>query len=318
MIARRTLGTAIAEARARLAAAGIAAAGLDARLLAAHVLGCEVSVLIGHPERPIDPAAAARFEAAVGRRLAHEPLAYILGEKEFWSLPLRVTRDTLIPRPETETMVEAALAWCRQGGVATRIVDLGTGSGCLLLALLAELPAAWGVGVDRSEPALAVARDNAERFGVADRASFVCADWGTALAGEFDLIVCNPPYIADVEWSELAPDIREFEPPRALRAGADGLAAYRAILTDLPRLVASNGAAFIEIGGPSAHAVSRLAAGAGMKCAATVTDLAGRPRCLQVHVAAPRDAKFFLEPNRFRSSLADVGEHATNCASRRR
>ena len=293
MIARRTLGTATAEARARLAAAGIAAAGLDARLLAAHVLGCEVSVLIGHPERPIDPAAAARFEAAVGRRLAHEPLAYILGEKEFWSLPLRVTRDTLIPRPETEIMVEAALAWCRQGGVATRIVDLGTGSGCLLLALLAELPAAWGVGVDRSEPALAVARDNAERLGVADRASFVCADWGTALAGEFDLIVCNPPYIADVEWSELAPDIREFEPPRALRAGADGLAAYRAILTDLPRLVASNGAAFIEIGGPSAHAVSRLAAGAGMQCAATVTDLAGRSRCLRVHVAAP-GCKVFL------------------------
>src|SRR5512143_1717270 len=131
MIARRTLGTAIAEARARLAAAGIAAAGLDARLLAAHVLGCEVSVLIGHPERPIDPTAAARFEAAVGRRLAHEPLAYILGEKEFWSLSLRVTRDTLIPRPETETMVEAALAWCRRGGDATRILDLGTGSGCL-------------------------------------------------------------------------------------------------------------------------------------------------------------------------------------------
>ncbi|MGE5780576.1 MAG: peptide chain release factor N(5)-glutamine methyltransferase, partial [Hyphomicrobiales bacterium] len=199
MIARRTLGTAIAEARARLAAAGIAAAGLDARLLAAHVLGCEVSVLIGHPERPIGPAEAARFEAAVRRRLDREPLAYILGGKEFWSLPLRVTRDTLIPRPETETVVEAALAWCRQGGGATtRIVDLGTGSGCLLLALVAELPAAWGVGVDRSEPALAVARDNAERLGVADRASFVCADWGTALTGEFDLIVCNPPYIADV------------------------------------------------------------------------------------------------------------------------
>ena len=295
MITRRTLGTAIAEARARLAAAGIPTAGLDARLLAAHVFGCEVGVLIGHPERPIGPPRSARFEAAVRRRLDREPLAYILGEKEFWSLPLRVTRDTLIPRPETETVVEAALAWCRQGGGATtRIVDLGTGSGCLLLALLVELPAAWGVGVDRSEPALAVARDNAERLGVADRASFVCADWGTALAREFDLIVCNPPYIADVEWSELAPDVREFEPPRALRAGADGLAAYRAILTDLPRLVASNGAAFIEIGGPSAHEVSRLAAGAGMQCAATLTDFAGRPRCLQVHVAAPRRCKVFL------------------------
>ena len=294
MIARRTLGTAIAEARARLAAAGISTAGLDARLLAAHVFGCEVGVLIGHPERPIDPAQSARFEAAVRRRLDHEPLAYILGEKEFWSLSLRVTRDTLIPRPETETVVEAALAWCRQGGGAARIVDLGTGSGCLLLALLAELPAAWGVGVDRSEPALAVARDNAERLGVADRASFVCADWGTALTGEFDLVVCNPPYIVDVEWSELSPEIREFEPSLALRAGADGVAAYRAILPDLPRLVAPNGAAFLELGGPGAREVGGLAATAGMQDVATATDLAGHPRCLRVHVTEPRRCKVFL------------------------
>ncbi len=218
MTAGPTLGTAVARARARLAAAGIAAAGLDARLLAAHVFGCGVGVLIGHPERPIDPAAAARFEVAVGRRLAHEPLAYILGGKEFWSLSLRVTSDTLIPRPETEAVVEAALEWCRRGGDATRILDLGTGSGCLLLALLTELPAAWGVGVDRSEPALAVARGNAERLGIAERASFVCADWATAVAGEFDVVVCNPPYVADAEWSDLPPDVGEFEPSLALRA----------------------------------------------------------------------------------------------------
>jgi release factor glutamine methyltransferase len=294
MIAQRTLGTAIAEASARLAAAGIEAAGLDARLLAADVLGCEVGVLIGRPERLIDPAQSARFEAAVRRRLDHEPVAYILGDREFWSLPLRVSRDTLIPRPETETVVEAALAWHRQRGGPARIVDLGTGSGCLLLALLAELPEAWGVGVDRSEPALAVARHNAERLGVADRASFVCADWATALAGEFDLVVCNPPYIADAEWAELAPDVREFEPSLALRAGADGLAAYRAILPDLPRLVATNGAAFLELGGPNAREVSGLAATAGMQASGTTRDLAGRPRCLRVHVTALRRCKVFL------------------------
>jgi release factor glutamine methyltransferase len=293
MTGRPTLGTAVARSRARLAAAGISAAGLDARLLAAHAFGCGVGVLIGHPERPIDPAAAARFEVAVGRRRAHEPLAYILGEKEFWSLSLRVTRDTLIPRPETETVVEAALAWCRPGGDATRILDLGTGSGCLLLALLTELPAAWGLGVDRSEPALAVARDNAERLGVAERASFVCADWATAVAGEFDVVVCNPPYIADREWWELAPDIREFEPPLALRAGTDGLAAYRAVLPDLPRLLTPNGAAFLELGGASAHAVGDLAAGAGMRATPTA-DLAGRTRCLRVDATRSRRCKVFL------------------------
>jgi release factor glutamine methyltransferase len=294
MIGQRTVGPAIAEARARLAAAGIEAAGLDARLLAAHVFDCGVGVLIGRPERPIDEAESTRFEAAVRRRLDHEPLAYILGDREFWSLSLRVTRDTLIPRPETETVVEAALAWHGQRGGPVRIVDLGTGSGCLLLALLAELPEAWGVGVDRSEPALAVAQDNAERLGVADRASFVCADWATALAGGFDLVVCNPPYIADGEWAELAPDVREFEPSLALRAGADGLAAYRAILPDLPRLVAANGAAFLELGGANAHEVSGLAATAGMQAAGITRDLAGRPRCLQVHVTALRRCKVFL------------------------
>ena len=299
MTAGPTLGTAVARARARLAAAGIAAAGLEARLLAAHVFGCGVGVLVGHPERPIDPAAAARFEVAVGRRLAHEPLAYILGEKEFWSLSLRVTSDTLIPRPETEAVVEAALAWCRRGGDAARILDLGTGSGCLLLALLTELPAARGVGVDRSEPALAIARGNAERLGVAERASFVCANWATAVAGEFDVVVCNPPYVADAEWSDLPPDVGEFEPSLALRAGADGLVAYRAILPDLPRLLAPNGAAFLELGGTGAHeVVGDLAAAAGMRASVTA-DLAGRPRCLRVNVTPPRRCKVFLGTQAF-------------------
>jgi release factor glutamine methyltransferase len=279
----RTLGAAIAEARVRLFAGGIETPGLDARLLAAHTVGCEMAVLIGHPERAVDAAQCARFEAAVRRRLDHEPMAYILGDREFWSLSLRVTRDTLIPRPETEVLVEAALAWHGRHGGPARILDLGTGSGCLLLALLAELPDACGVGVDRSEAALAVARDNAERLGMANRALFVCGDWTTALSGKFDLVVCNPPYVADAEWAELAPDVREFEPSLALRAGCDGLAAYRAILLELPRLIGPKGAAFLELGASSAAAVNELATAAGMQVSGMTRDLAGHARCLRVH-----------------------------------
>jgi release factor glutamine methyltransferase len=290
----RTLGTAIAEARARFAAAGIGTAALDARLLAAHVFGCEMAAVIGHPERTVGPAQFACFEAVVRRRLDREPLAYILGEREFWSLSLRVTRDTLIPRPETETLIQAALAWHGEHRVPARILDLGTGSGCLLLALLVELPEARGVGVDRSEAALAIARDNADRLGFADRASFVCGNWATALSGEFHLVVCNPPYIADAEWAELAPDVRDFEPSLALRAGADGLAAYRVILSDLPRLVAPNGAAFLELGGPNAHEVAGLAAAMGLQASGMTKDLAGHPRCLRVCSAVPSRCKFFL------------------------
>jgi release factor glutamine methyltransferase len=186
------------------------------------------------------------------------------------------------------------LAWYGERGGPARILDLGIGSGCLLLALLVELPEARGVGVDRSEAALAIARDNAERLGVTDRASFVCADWAVAFSGEFDLVVCNPPYIADAEWAKLAPDVRDFEPSLALRAGVDGLAAYRAILPDLPRLVAPDGAAFLELGGPNAHRVAGLAAAMGLQASGMTKDLAGHPRCLQVRSAAPRRCKFFL------------------------
>jgi release factor glutamine methyltransferase len=282
MIAGRTLGITIADARARLTSAGIETPGLDARLLAVHILGCDAATIIGHPELIIDGARASLFEAALRRRLRREPLAYILGQREFWSLPLRVTRDTLIPRPDTETLVEAALAWqARRVADAPRILDLGTGSGCLLLALLVELPAARGIGVDISQPALAVARENAARLGVADRAAFVCGDWASPLSGKFDLVVCNPPYIADSEWDELAADIREFEPVLALRGGADGLAAYRTILSELPGLLATDGSAFLEVGGCGTVGVPALAAAFGLQPYEITRDLAQRPRCWQ-------------------------------------
>jgi release factor glutamine methyltransferase len=277
-----TLGATIADARLRLASVGIEMPGLEARLIAGHVFGCDIATLIGHPEHTVEVRKVAQFEEALQRRLCQEPLAYILGEREFWSLPLRVTPDTLIPRPDTETLVEAALAWCAARGGAPRILDLGTGSGCVLLALLIELPAARGVGVDISQPALSVARANAERLGVGRRAAFVCADWSSALSGAFDLVVCNPPYIADSEWDVLAADVRDFEPALALRGGADGLDAYRAILSELPRLLAPNGSAFIELGGMSAAAVAGLAAAHDIQPDAITNDLGGRARCQQL------------------------------------
>ena len=277
-----TVGATIADARLRLASAGIETPGLEARLIAAHIFACDIATLIGHPERTVETRKVAQFEEALQRRLCREPLAYILGEREFWSLSLRVTPDTLIPRPDTETLVEATLAWCATRGGGPRILDLGTGSGCVLLALLIELPAAHGVGVDISPSALSVARANAERLGVEGRAAFVCAHWSSALSGTFDLIVCNPPYIADSEWGGLAAEVRDFEPALALRGGADGLDAYRTILSELPRLLAPNGSAFIELGGMSAAAVAGLAATYDIEPNEITNDLAGRARCQQL------------------------------------
>ena len=223
-----------------MAAVGVEQAGLEARLLLADALACDVAVLIGHPERPLAPTEATRLGERLCRRLRREPLAYILGRREFWSLSFRVDPHTLIPRPETETLVEAALARAA-GRHGLRLLDLGTGSGCMLLALLCELPDAWGVGVDIEEGALAVARANARLLGLDARATFVCGDWTEALTGRYDIIVANPPYVSDDEWSQLDIGVRDFEPALALRGGADGLTAYRRILPSLPGLLTPDG-----------------------------------------------------------------------------
>jgi release factor glutamine methyltransferase len=236
----------------------------------------------------------------LARRLRREPLAHILGSREFWSLELRVTADTLIPRPETETVVEAALDWAAgrepsdAPGQVMRVLDLGTGSGCLLLALLHELPDAWGVGVDISESALEVARENAVRHQLDDRSAFVCADWADALAGPFDLVVGNPPYIAEGEWFDLPPEVRGFEPRRALLAGLDGVAAYRRIFPELARLLAPTGAAFLEIGGASAGPALAESFAQGLQTFEARSDLAGRPRCLSLRSDIAGRVKNFL------------------------
>jgi release factor glutamine methyltransferase len=280
-VSAQPLGAAIGGARARLAAAGIETAALDARLLAAHAFGTAMAELIGHPERPIADDQAALMEALVDRRIRREPLAYIIGRREFWSLSLRVSPATLIPRPDSETVVEAALAWAgRRHEEGLRVLDLGTGSGCLLLALLVELPNAWGVGIDISQSALAVARSNADEVGVGDRAAFVRSSWADALTGEFDLIVSNPPYIADREWPELPQEVREHEPFAALSGGFDGADAYRSILPALPALLAPGGAAFLEIGGTSAGPALRSGFASNLELIETRADLSGRARSL--------------------------------------
>jgi len=251
---------------------------LDAELLLAHSLGLDRLAMLVGPDREIDAPA---FEALVARRAAGEPLAYITGRREFWSLDLAVTPDVLIPRPDSETLVEAAIAARKTRPPAT-ILDLGTGSGALLLAALSEWTRARGLGVDQSPAALAVARGNAERLGFARRAAFLQGDWGAGVRGRFDVIFCNPPYVET--GAELAPEVLR-EPASALFAGPEGLDAYRRIMPQLPALLARDGVAVVEIGHSQAGAVLALAAEAGLS-GLIRTDLAGRDRCLVLRRAS--------------------------------
>lgn len=287
------LAAALAWTRRRLATAGIPTAALEARLLVGRAAGIRPDGLVApRADAPLSAEAAARLADLVGRRLAREPVAYILGEKEFWSLPFTVDRSTLIPRPDSETLIEAALGFIGSGGGRPRrVLDLGTGSGCLLLALLHALPTATGVGVDICADALRIARANADRLGLGSRSAFVCGDWAEAIAGRFDIILANPPYVAASEWPALAPEIRVWEPRRALLAEAEGLAAYRRLLPAAARLLAPDGAAFLEMGDTQASPIARLAAEAGFPRVDVVRDLAGIARCVQITAADGAVAK---------------------------
>jgi release factor glutamine methyltransferase len=272
----------------RLRERGIESPELDARLLVGHALGLDHTGLARAADRVLDTTEMERIEALFARRLAHEPVARIVGVKEFWGLPFKVTPAVLVPRPETETVIEVALAALDRGGARQRplrIADLGVGSGAILLALLSELPDARGIGTDRDPAALAVARDNAEKFGLASRAQFAACDFGTALQPGFDLVVTNPPYVASADIGALAPDVRDFDPHVALDGGADGLAAYRAITGDAARLVAPGAHFVAEIGKGQADAVTDLLVAAGFGGIMVFPDLAGIPRV----VAATRN-----------------------------
>jgi len=250
-------------------------ARLDAELLMAHALGVSRSQLL---LRHMQAAVPAGFAALVARRAGHEPVAYITGRQAFFGLDFAVSPAVLIPRGDSEVLVEAALEHAARGA---RVLDCGTGSGALLLAVLAGLPGATGLGIDRSAAALAVARANAAALGLADRAEMRLADWDTdgwrdGLGG-FDLILANPPYVEEA--ADLAPDVQGHEPAGALFAGADGLDAYRVLVPQLPALLAPGGVACVEIGASQAEAVSAIAAAAGL-AASLRHDLAGRPRVL--------------------------------------
>ena len=236
-----TVGAVIDEAAAALAEAGFDEARRRARRLIGGALGLPASEVFAHPERPVSKVEQAAIEAVLARVLVHEPLSRILGTREFWGLEFRLSPDTLDPRPETETVVEAVLARLPDRTRPCRLLDLGTGSGCLLLALLSELRAASGIGIDIGMGAAAAARGNAAALGLAGRAGFAVGDWAAALRGPFDAVVANPPYIPTGTIAELAPEVRGHDPLRALDGGEDGLAAYRAIAMDLPRLLGPGG-----------------------------------------------------------------------------
>ena len=263
---------ALAAAAARLGA--VSATGrLDAELLMAEALGLSrEDLLLRGLERPAPPA----FEALLARRMAHEPVAYILGRREFWTIELEVAPGVLVPRPDSETLIEAAAEHCGGAG-PDRILDLGTGPGTLLLAALDIWPAATGLGIDRSPAALALARRNAERLGFAERAEFRTGDWGEGVAARFDLVLCNPPYVE--AGASLPADVSRWEPAEALYAGPDGLDAYRRLAPQLGRLLAPSGLACLELGAGQRDAVAALFAREGFT-ASSRKDLNGVDRCL--------------------------------------
>lgn len=277
---RDSIGEIFVAAVERLTEAGVAEPRLDARLLIGHALGGGPEIVLGFPERTVGPSEARRIAALVAERARRRPIAQILGRREFWSLPFIVTEDTLDPRSDSECLIGAVLARIMDRRLPLRILDFGTGTGCLLLSLLHELPGACGTGVDVSPAAAAVAARNAAMLGLAQRTTVVTGNWGAGIAGRFDVIVANPPYIPDFELAALEPEVSLFEPRTALNGGPDGMAAYRALAPDMGRLLADGGIAVVEIGAGQADAVTGIMAGAGLVHEAAVGDLAGRERAL--------------------------------------
>jgi release factor glutamine methyltransferase len=264
--------------------AGLDTPGLDARLLLLAGLQIEPTDLVTRPEAPLGEPGAARLGGFAARRLAGEPVSRILGRREFWGLDFDLSPDTLVPRPDSETVVETALSLLPPG--PARVLDLGTGSGCLLVALLHERPQAWGLGIDRSSGALATAWGNAWRNGVGARVALLAADWVAPLAGRFDLVISNPPYIASPVIPTLDREVREHDPALALDGGADGLDAYRTIVAEAPRLLGPGGHLVLEIGYDQAEAVRGLGTGSGLEFRHLAHDLTGNPRCLAFRAPA--------------------------------
>jgi release factor glutamine methyltransferase len=270
----------LADATETLRRGGVADAAADARILLCAATGLGRLDLLTRSDAAVSGADAGRFRAWIARRAKREPVSRILARREFRSLDFEVSSDTLDPRPDSETLVELALDMLASGPDAPRILDLGTGTGCLLLSLLDEIPAATGVGTDISPGACAVARRNADRLGFAGRARFFEGNWAEPVDGTFDLVVSNPPYIAAAEKSSLEPEVAAFDPETALFGGDDGLDAYREIAAAGASLLAPGGTLVLEIGHRQEAAVSDLFRNAGYRQVARRDDLGGRPRSL--------------------------------------
>ena len=283
-----TLGSAVRKLGRIFKASGLGSPQLDARLLVAEACGRDAGGLILERDTAVSSAEAAQIANFAARRLAGEPVSRILGRREFWGLSFRISPGTLDPRPETELLVETVLGHARAQGLTQallRIMDLGTGSGCILGALLSELPQARGIGLDRSEAALEVARDNLSRLGLRDRASFLCANWMSAIGGgAFDVIVCNPPYIAPTEISQLAMEVRAYDPFLALNGGGDGLEAYRTIIPQAFPALNNGGLLIFEVGHQQSESVLNLmklsAPSLGFSKLWTLPDLGGVGRAV--------------------------------------
>jgi release factor glutamine methyltransferase len=275
-----SVAAALGSAAAVLRAAGIDAPRREARLLMQHALRLRPEALLASDNRPLDDAEATRLSVLVSRRAGREPLAYVTGVREFWSLEFAVDRSALVPRPETETVVEAVLARTAHLPSRPRLLDLGTGSGCLLVALLSERRGATGLGIDINADAVSLARGNAARHGLDGRGSFVVADWCAPLAARFDVVVSNPPYVTAEALASLAPEIACHEPRTALAGGADGYACYRRLAPQIACVLAPAGLAAIEVGAGMADEVATLFAAEGLAEIERRTDLAGIDRCV--------------------------------------
>lgn len=264
-------------------AAGIDDADVDARVLAGHALHLDRARLVSQSDRVLEAREVNAISGLAARRLKREPVSRILGRKEFWSLALAITPDVLVPRPETETVVEGALDFVVRNGLRMeklRILDIGTGSGALLVALLNELPNATGIGTDISRAALEAAQINVAQFGFESRSSLIACDMAAGVQGQFDLVVSNPPYIARGQIASLAPEVRDYDPMMALDGGDDGLTAYRSISADAKRILAQGGRLFVEMGAGQEPAVRELFTNAGLVVGIARNDLAGTPRVL--------------------------------------
>ncbi|WP_262298863.1 peptide chain release factor N(5)-glutamine methyltransferase [Microvirga sesbaniae] len=275
-----TRSEALRELRRTLQEAGFETAALDARLLLLTALGISATDLITRPDLPLSPDEAGTLLAFTRRRLAQEPVARIVGLREFWGLPFRLSPETLVPRPDTETVVETALTLLPDRQASHRIVDFGTGSGIILVSLLHELPNATGLGIDLSFGALVTARANAAENGVGGRCRFALSRWADAVSGPFDLVVSNPPYIASGVIPTLDAEVRDHDPLLALDGGPDGLEPYRVLLGEAGRLLAPGGLLVVEIGYDQADDLRSLARAYGLEILRIAHDLSGNPRCI--------------------------------------